>query len=276
MDRRFVDKTVIVTGASSGIGAETARRFGAAGARVVLAARRREVLEAVAASIGAERALVVPTDVADLEGITALLEQAEERFGRIDVVVNCAGTFPRGLVEKTDASELMKTVDVNLKGPVALSRLALPYLRRAGGGAIVNVSSLAGHIPLAGVATYAATKAGLRMFSLSLAEELKGTGITVSVVSPGPVDTEFFKGGLDDSPDITFFPSIRSAAEVAAAILDCAHTGTPARMIPRFSGWMTNMGALFPRAKQLMAPLLASVGRSHKRRYQERRQHTRP
>jgi len=198
MDKRFADKTVIVTGASSGIGAEAARRFAAEGARVVLAARRKEAMEAVAGSMAPDRRLIIPLDVTDTESAAGMLEQVQARFGRIDILVNNAGCHARGPVCEKETADLTRMVDVNLRAPIALCRMVLPYLKRVGGGAIVNVASLAGHVPFAGAAVYCATKFGLRMFSLSLAEELEGSGIRVSVVSPGPVDTEFFKGQIDD------------------------------------------------------------------------------
>ena len=186
MDKQFVNRTAVITGASTGIGEATARRFAAEGARVVLAARSADALAAIAESIGADQALAVPTDVTDRDALVALLEWAEQRFGRIDILVNNAGYYGRGRVEDAELDDLIRTVDVNLRAPVTLCRLVLPYLRRAGGGAIVNVASLAGRVPIAGAAAYCATKFGLRAFSFALAEELAGTGITVSAVSPGP------------------------------------------------------------------------------------------
>jgi NADP-dependent 3-hydroxy acid dehydrogenase YdfG len=141
---RFADKTVVVTGASSGIGTVIARQFAAEGAKVVLAARGKEALEAVACAIGRENVLVVPTDVADLTAAAALLEQAEAHFGAVHVLVNNAATHARGLVEDRSAGDLAAMVDVNLRAPVALCCTAIPYLRRAGGGAIVNVGSIGG------------------------------------------------------------------------------------------------------------------------------------
>jgi short-subunit dehydrogenase len=267
MERRFVDRTAIITGASTGIGEATARRFAAEGARVVLVARSADVLEAIADSIGAAQALAVPADVTDLDALTALLERAQEHFGRIDILVNNAGYYGRGRVEENDVDDLIRTVDINLRSAMVLCRLVLPYLRQAGGGAIVNVASLAGRIPLAGAAAYCATKFGLRAFSFSLAEELEGSGITVSAISPGPVDTDFFSGGFDDIPDLMLLPPMRSADQIAELILACAYDGKRERVIPWHSGWLVNVGYLFPWAKRLSKPLLERIGRHHKRQY---------
>ena len=270
MERRFVNRTAIITGASTGIGEATARRFAAEGARVVLAARSADALEAIADSIGADQALAVPTDVTDLDALAALLERTQQHFGRIDILVNNAGYYGRGRVEENDMDDLLRTVDINLRSAMALCRLVLPYLRQAGGGAIINVSSLAGRIPLAGAAAYSATKFGLRAFSFSLAEELGGSGITVSAVSPGPVDTDFFSGGFDGIPDMMLLPPMHSADQIAGLILACAHDGKRERVIPWYAGWAANAGYLFPWAKRLSKPLLERIGRYHKKKYLKR------
>lgn len=266
---RFINKTVVITGASSGIGQAAARQFAGEGARVVLAARSKERLEAVARNIGGEeRALAVPADVADLEQASALLEKAEKHFGAIHILVNNAGCNFRGAVETKQPSELIRIVDLNLRTPIALCRFVLPYMRRAGHGAIINVASLAGRIPLADEATYSATKFGLRAFTFALAEELKGTGITVSAVSPGPVDTGFIMSEIDEVPDIVFSQHISSAQDIAALILDCADDGRPERAVPKLGAYLATAGYLFPWLRQVLKPLMERKGRAKKAIYQ--------
>lgn len=260
----------MVTGASSGVGAAAARRFAAEGARVVIAARRADALEAVAKEIGSA-ALAVPTDVADPAAARHLLERAAAAFGSIHVLVNNAATNQRGAVEGLSEVDLARIVDVNLRGPVVLSRLALPYLRRAGGGAIVNVASIAGQIPLPHEAVYSATKFGLRAFSFALAEELRGSGITVSAVSPGPIETPFILDDLEDVPDVVFSQPMSSAGEVAQAVLDCAADGRRERTLPRLSGLMATVGYLVPEMPRMIQPLLERRGREQKERYRRRR-----
>lgn len=273
MTGRFSGRTVVVTGASAGVGAAAARRFAAEGAFVVLAARGAEALEDVAKEIEAAggEALAVPTDVSDREQAAGLLERAADRTGRVDVLVNNAAYNRRGPVEEVPDAELARVVDVNLRAPVVLTRLALPYLRRAGGGAVVNVASLAGRIPLPDEAAYSATKFGLRGFSFALAEELRGTGISVSVVSPGPIATEFILGEIDAVPDLVFSQPMSSAEEIAALVVECAADGRRERAHPRSSALLSTLGYLVPALPRAIRPLLLRRGRAAKERYRRGR-----
>lgn len=267
MTQRFHGKTVLVTGASSGIGAATARLFAGEGARVVLAARSGDALARLAAELGGpERALAVSCDVTEVAGLPSLVDAAERRFGAVHVLVNNAGYNARGAVETVPVDALVRVVDVNLRAPIALCRLALPALRRAGGGAIVNVASLAGRIPLPDEAVYSATKFGLRAFSFALAEELRGSAISVSVVSPGPVETPFILSELDTVPDLVFSQPASTAEEVARVIADCAERGTRERAIPPLSGVLTTLGYLLPAASRALRPWFEWRGRRRKRR----------
>jgi NADP-dependent 3-hydroxy acid dehydrogenase YdfG len=270
--KRFEDKTVVITGASAGIGAEAARLFIGEGARVVLAARGAEGLERMAAELKEQgEVLAVPTDVADARACQALLERAARAFGEIHVLVNNAGANCRGAVEQFEADELARVVDVNLRAPVVLCRLVLPYLRQAGGGAIVNVASIAGQIPLPDEAVYSATKFGLRAFSRALAGELVGTGITVSLVSPGPVETEFLLGDIDEVPDVVMSQPMSTPAEIAALIVACAADGAIERTAPRLSGYLATLGYLFPAVRRVLMPVMERRGRQNKERYRQRR-----
>jgi short-subunit dehydrogenase len=267
MAERFANKVVVITGASAGIGAAAARRFAAEGARVVLAARGAEGLEALAREIGNERALAVPTDVADAVAARALLDRAVAAYGAVNVLVNNAGYNRRGPVEQSPAEELARIVDVNLRAPIVLTRLAIPYLRRAGGGAIVNVASIAGRIPLPEEATYSATKFGLRAFTFALADELEGSGITVSAVSPGPVETGFILREVEEVPAVVFSQPMSSADEIATLILDCAADGTLERAHPTSSAYLATLGYLVPQIPRLLRPLLERQGRAAKASY---------
>jgi len=269
MGKRFEGRTVIVTGASSGIGESASRMFAKEGANVVLAARSAVVLEHLASEIAADGgiAMAVPTDVSDASACAMLLDAAQAKFGAVHILVNNAGYNFRGAVEEAPSAELARIIDVNLKAPIVLTRLALPYLRRSGKAAIVNVTSIAGRIPLPYEATYSATKFGLRAFTFALAEELDSTGITVSAVSPGPVETGFLLKEIEEVPDVVFSQPMSTADEVAALVLDSAADGTLERCCPQMSGYLATAGYLVPQLPRLLRPILEYQGRAAKQAY---------
>lgn len=263
----FAGKTVIVTGGSEGVGAATARRFAADGANLVLVARGQAGLDRVADELsGGAQVLTCAMDVADEEACTDLFEKAEARFGAIHVLVNNAGFHRRGPVEKVDAADLGRMIDVNLRAPIVLSRLALPHIRKAGGGAIVNVASLAGRTPVTGAAVYSASKFGLRAFTFALGEELSGTGIKLAVVSPGPIDTGFIMANIDSVADITFSQPMSTADEVAEVITRLAVDDRREASMPPASGLLTTMSYLIPGLGRLLQPILRRRGRRVKQR----------
>jgi short-subunit dehydrogenase len=270
--KRFADRTIVITGASAGIGEAAARRFAAEGGRVVLAARGRAGLDRLAGEIreAGGTALAVPTDVAELRSSQALIERAVEAYGGIDVLVNNAGAQARGPIDNHSAEDLTRVVTVNLSAPIALSRLALPYLRKSPAPAIVNVASLAGRVPLAHEAVYSATKFGLRAFSFSLAEELAEAGIKVAVVSPGPVDTGFLMDELETVPDLVLSQPLSTADEIGALVVESAADGRRERLPSRMSGYLTTLAYLFPSLRRALLPMMERRGRRAKQRYRER------
>lgn len=262
----FKDKTVIITGGSEGVGAATARAFADAGARLVLAARGKKKLEAIAEELRRKTAVeIVAMDVADTDACINLFKKAKFEFGNVHVLVNNAGFHQRGAVEKVSADDLGRMVDVNFKAPLILCRLAIPFLREAGEGAIVNVASLAGRTPVPGAATYSATKFGLRAFTFALAEELQDTNIKLAVISPGPIDTGFIMSNIDVVTDLTFSQPISTAEEVAAEIVKLCGNDKRERSMPPISGLLTTATYLFPWLGRMMRPLLERRGRNVKR-----------
>lgn len=183
-------EVAIVTGASSGIGAATARELGRRGATVVLAARRVRMLEAQVRSIreaGGE-AIAIPADMADASDVTMLAERTVAAFGRADVLVNNAGAFWSRSLASSSPDQITGLAQVNLIGAMLLARAVLPGMLERRHGAIISVGSLSGRVAMEPL--YSATKYGLRGFSLALRRQLAGTGISVSLVSPGNINTE--------------------------------------------------------------------------------------
>jgi NADP-dependent 3-hydroxy acid dehydrogenase YdfG len=185
-------KVCVVTGASSGIGAATARRLAAAGATVAIAGRREDRLDQLANEISSAggKALAVRTDVAKEDEARALIERARSELGRLDVLVNNAGVMLLGPVEGADTDEWRRMVEVNLLGLFYCTHAALPVMREQGGGDIVNISSVAGRTARLGVGVYNATKWGVGAFSEALRQEALHSNIRVSVIEPGVVVTE--------------------------------------------------------------------------------------
>ncbi|MDH3747014.1 MAG: SDR family NAD(P)-dependent oxidoreductase [Gammaproteobacteria bacterium] len=261
----FSDKTVIVTGASEGVGAATARLFADAGANLMLVARGKKKLEAIAEELRDKtRVEIFAMDVADPEACVNVFKKADFEFGQIDILVNNAGFHARGNVDTVSADDLSRMIDVNLRAPIMLTRVALPYLREAGGGAIINVGSLAGRTPVPGSATYAASKAGLRAFTYSIAEEAAKYKIKFAIVSPGPIDTGFIMSDLDNVSDLTMSQPISTAEDVAQAILDLCGNNQREQALPAISGVLTTLSYLFPRLGRKMRPLLERKGKRTK------------
>jgi short-subunit dehydrogenase len=199
MDRQpYRDQVVIVTGASAGIGQAVARLLAREGAKIVIAARRAERLEQLRAecrSDGAE-VLAVPTDVADESQCKALVDQTLETFGRLDMLVNNAGLAASALFDEfPDLSLFRHTLNVNLYGAVYLTYYALPYLKQSK-GRIVAVSSLGGKAAIPYNTPYCASKYGLHGFYDSLRMELLPHGVSITVICPWWVATEFHAAQL--------------------------------------------------------------------------------
>lgn len=220
---KFRGQVVLVTGASSGIGAELARQLAAEGHGLVLVARRADRLHALAEEARLQHGVeveVVPADLADRAARAELVARllAEERA--VTGVCNNAGFGLYGRAAQQDAGRLREMVELNVDALHELTLAFLPGMLRRGEGAILNVASIAGYQPLPGMATYAATKAFVQAFSEALHAELAGTGVSCTVLNPGPVPTEF--GAVAGTDEVgSYVPGFASvpAGEVAAAAI---------------------------------------------------------
>lgn len=213
-------KTAIVTGASSGIGAEIARRFTDAGAKVTLTARREAKLTALRDEIieAGGGAIVVPGDITKEETAQQVVDQTLEAFGGIDILVNNAGYGPPGSLLETDTEMWDATVDSCLKSVYLMTRAVLPTLLEAGGGRVVQVSSVAGKNGYANRTAYCAAKWGVQGFSEALRKEIEGSGVRVHTVNPAAVATEWW-GKTNDAQAEQVMEQMIQPEEIAEAIV---------------------------------------------------------
>lgn len=216
---------VAITGATSGIGAATARAFSAKGARLILMGRRQDRLDALAAELG-ERALPVVLDVGDREAVNTAFAGLPAEFAGITMLVNGAGlasgTNP---VAEGDFEDWDRMVGTNITGLLNVTRAVLPGLIERNSGHIINIGSVAGTYPSAGP-VYGSTKAFVNFFSVSLRRELLGTKVRVTSVEPGRVDTEFtlvrLHGDEEKTRKVEEDGAFLSAEDIAATISLCA------------------------------------------------------
>ncbi len=217
-------KTIFITGASSGFGEATARKFSSEGHRLILLARRREKLIDLAHQLGGEnKCHLISADVRDKEEVENALSGLPEEFRSIDVLVNNAG-LALGLGPAEDASlkdwEIM--VDTNIKGVIYLTKAVLPGMIRRGHGQIINIGSVAGSWPYPGGNVYGSTKAFVQQFSRNLRSDLSGKNIRVSLVEPGMSETEFslirFEGDQEKAKAVYHSMSPLSADDIAETV----------------------------------------------------------
>ncbi|MDR3685627.1 MAG: SDR family oxidoreductase [Coriobacteriia bacterium] len=224
------DKVVIVTGASSGIGAAFAHSAARQGARLVLAARRTDRLEALAAEL--PDALAITTDMRKPDQVRRMVDGAVERYGRVDVLVNNAGQGLHVPIEQLRLDDLQAVVELNVYGAIVAMQSVLPLMRSQGGGAIVNVSSNTTRMVIPGIGPYSATKCALNQLSATARLEWAADGIAVSLIYPNVTATEFH----DALRAGTIRGGGRFAAQppelVAEAILRAINTGEAEIVIP--------------------------------------------
>jgi NAD(P)-dependent dehydrogenase (short-subunit alcohol dehydrogenase family) len=229
--RQVRGQTVVITGATSGIGKETARAFARAGARVVVAGRREERLTELVSEIEGRggQALAVRTDVAEQEQVEDLVQQAVERFGRMDVLVNNAGVGIAARFEEQSIEDFRRVMEINFWGAVYGCKAAVPRMKaQSQGGVIINVSSILGKRGMPFETAYCASKFALAGFSEALRTEVMADGIDVSTIFPGAVESEIWDSAQNQTgmelPDLMpKFP----AKELARIIVQDARFPQP-------------------------------------------------
>jgi NADP-dependent 3-hydroxy acid dehydrogenase YdfG len=247
-------KVVIITGASAGIGAASARAFGCAGARLVLAARRLDRLQALAAEIeslntGAE-VLPLRADLSQQADRQQLVEAAQNRFGRVDVLFNNAGMGRLDWLEKLNpVTDIDAQLAVNVLGVIQTTRQVLPLMIAQKSGHIINMASMAGLVATPTYSVYAAGKFAVRGFSEALRREVAPWGIRVSVLFPGGVATEFgMHAGIHRKTQTTTPAWLRlSADDVAGAVVSLVRRPRPTVILPWIFGLTSLANTLMPR-----------------------------
>lgn len=242
---------VVITGASAGIGEALVREYAAQGARLTLVARRKERLEALAKE--AKETFLYPADLSDVERCTDFLAPAEAALGPIDVLINNAGVQIIGPTETEDVKRGEELLRLNVFTPMRLTRAVLPGMLARRSGTIIDVASVAALGPMPGMYYYNAAKGGLANASEGLRGELRGTGVHVLTVYPGPVDTDMSRAGYDkyeSSWSTRFAPlgrpdvlarMVRRAAEKKKARVIYPRLYALAMSYPRIARWFVSV-----------------------------------
>jgi hypothetical protein len=252
------DKTVVITGASSGIGRATAMEMARRGAHVVLGARRAELLQQVATECAAlgVRARAVTCDVTRPEDCAQLIAAA----GDVDVLVNNAGFAVFDSVAEAETDALRAMMETNYFGTVHCTKAVLPRMLQRGSGTIVNVASIAGIMGYARMSGYCATKFAVIGFTEALRDEVMSRGVRVALVCPGTTETEFFDTAeRGKMPGASRLILAVSPERVARAICDAAADGRYRRMLPMFAAIYMRMKELFPRLAHLLMRRVSAV-----------------
>ena len=198
---RLQDRVVVVTGAGAGIGAAAVSRFLSEGARVIAADLNEAALARLRSEIASPHLLTVAADVSTMAGAGQMIRTAVEAHGRLDGLYNNAGIVPQGTVEETTEEEWDRQVTINLKSVFLGCKLAIPEMRRSGGGAIVSTASVAGMVGVPNRAAYCASKAGIIGLSRAIAKDYAGKKIRINCVCPGTVDTPSWRNRVSSAAD---------------------------------------------------------------------------
>ena len=257
---RFKDKVVIVTGASSGIGRDSAIRFAKEGAKVALISRTKEKLEAVADEISEfnGEALVVPTDVSSKDQVVKAVSKVADNFGRIDILFNNAGNSEVGIVEDEDFEEKIRHLfEVDLMGSVYFTKQVLPIMKKQGSGHIMNMSSVVGRKAFPHFGAYSSIMHAITGFTASLRQELRGSGINVSIIHPALTQTPLLEHVKpeDMPPPFRRFTPI-PVQQVGKAVVEGVYQNRPRIIVPFQPKLMLIADAISPKIGDLVVRLL--------------------
>ncbi|WP_158754079.1 SDR family oxidoreductase [Dyella sp. S184] len=258
-------KTFLVTGAASGIGAQLAAALLQRGERVCAVDINPAPMEALkAAAATPEQLWIASLDVRDAAAWDALLDQLKQRWSQLDVLVNVAGVLKPGYCHESTAAEVDFHIDINTKGTIHGTRAAARLMKAQGHGHIVNIASLAGIAAIPGLSLYSASKFAVRGYTLAVAQELRDTGVKVTVVCPDAVQTPMLDLQVNYDQAALTFSGNRSLTtqEVVSAILDHALTKAPLEItLPASRGFVSKLASFFPGLSALVLEGLLKKGR---------------
>jgi short-subunit dehydrogenase len=264
-DKNIRGKIVILSGASGGIGNTLMSALDESGAVVISSARHN------LSGIGPQSGLSIETDLRSPLNWKGLVETVMKRYGRIDVLVNCMGVLVPGSFDSLSDEQIRTVIETNVLGALFGAKAVIPVMRSQGSGHIVNLGSLGGLLPMPYGALYSSSKFALRGFSLALGEELKSSGIKVSLVSPGPVRTKMLdRESEDDRSTIAFVTAPLEPRDIAQAVLDVLARPRSEVLLPPLVGRLALLGERFTQLLPAAFPLLDLIGGARMRIYRRR------
>jgi len=270
--REFENKVIIVAGATGGIGYPTCIQLARKGAVIVAVGRSADRLKKLMREVSPESlsSFSVGSDLSRPGAWNEIVNRVWNAFHRIDVLVNCAGVLVPGTLESLSDEDIQFVISLNFINCVRSARAVVPIMKRRQSGQLVFVGSLGGIVPMPYEALYSATKFAVRGFSRSLSAELRGSGIRVSHLSPGPVRTHMLTTESEDRySTITFTTKPLEAEIVAASIVSLVRHPREERIIPRWQGTAAFLLNASPRFFSILSPLLRAVGRRNQDKYRK-------
>lgn len=266
-------KVIVVAGATGGIGSATCRLLAAQGATIVAVGRNRSQLKSLLVDLleYGNRSMIVEADLCSEEAWSRLVEVVQKNHHRADALINCVGMLIPSAFESLTAEEIDLVVKTNLLSTLFGSRAFIPLMKHQKRGHIINIGSLGGVVPMPYESLYAATKFAVRGFTLSLHQELHGSGIDVSLISPGSVQTEMLNiESTDENSTISFVNDPLAPDVIAEAVLDVIVEPRRETIIPRSSGMFAILLNVFPNLFGALHPFFDFIGRKKLRNYRQR------
>jgi short-subunit dehydrogenase len=268
----FDGLVAVVTGSASGIGAETARQLHTRGASILMAdIQFKDDSIDESPNAGGRNTIRNHCDVSKLESWEELSSVAISEFGKVDILINCAGITTPGMIEDLSEREIMHQVEVNLLGTFWGTRVFLPYFKQRGHGHLIHIASLGGIAPLPHESVYSATKFAIRGFCLSLALELEGSGVNVSVVCPDSVETpQLMHEAANNGSPLSFTSKFLKPADVATAILRTIARPKAEVLVTPLRGLASKIANFSPSIIHLAYPMMKKSGEKNLRKYLSR------